>query len=78
MQIPTVKHWVEVGDSYGRVGGRTEGPERDGNSIGRPTDSTKLTPWELSETESPIKKSIHVLDGGPLAQMLPSSMIMKQ
>lgn len=31
MQIPTVKHWMEVGDSYGQVRRRNEGPEGDGN-----------------------------------------------
>ena len=51
MQIPTAEQWVEPGDSYGRTGGRIMGPEGDRNSTGRPTKSTNLDPWELSETE---------------------------
>jgi hypothetical protein len=31
-------------------------PERDRNSIGRPTQSTNLDPWGLSETEPSTKK----------------------
>jgi hypothetical protein len=47
---------MEVRDSYGRVGGRIEGPEGDRNSTGRPTKSTHLDPWELSDTEPPTKE----------------------
>jgi hypothetical protein len=36
---------IELGDFYGRVGGRTEGPRGDKNSTGRPTESTNLDPW---------------------------------
>ena len=49
MQIPTAKHWVEVGYTYGRVGVKIEGSKRETNSIERPTELTKLDPWELSE-----------------------------
>jgi hypothetical protein len=42
MQILTSKHWMEVRDSYERVGGRIEAPEWDGNLTGRPTESTNL------------------------------------
>jgi hypothetical protein len=38
MQIPTAKHWTEFRDTYGRVAGRIEGPEGDGNPIGRTTE----------------------------------------
>jgi hypothetical protein len=31
MQISTAKPWMEFRDSYGRVGGRIEGPKRDRN-----------------------------------------------
>jgi hypothetical protein len=55
MQILTVNHWIEVGDPYGRVRGRIEGAEADGNPIGRPTVSTNLEHWELSETKPPTK-----------------------
>lgn len=33
---------MELEDSYGRDGGRIEGPEEDRNSIGRPTEPTNL------------------------------------
>ena len=46
---------MELGDSFGRVEERIEDPERYGNPIGRPTESTNLDPWELSEMEPPIK-----------------------
>jgi hypothetical protein len=35
---------MEFGDTYGRVGGRIEGPEEDGNPTGRTTESTNLDP----------------------------------
>jgi hypothetical protein len=56
MQISTAKHWTEVGDPCGRVRGRIEGTEGDGNPIGRPTVSTNLDPWELPETKPPTKE----------------------
>ena len=56
MQILIAKHWTEVRDPYGRVRGRIEGAEGDGNPIGRPTVSTNLDPWELPETEPPTKE----------------------
>jgi hypothetical protein len=37
MQIFTANHFTEVGDPFGRVMGRIEGPEGNGNPIGRPT-----------------------------------------
>jgi hypothetical protein len=36
---------MELGDYYGRIGGRIEGLETDSNSTGRPTESTNLDPW---------------------------------
>ena len=47
---------MDLGDSYGRVGGRIEGPEGDRNFTGRPTKSINLVFWQLSETETPIKR----------------------
>ena len=44
MQIPTVKHWIEVGNLYRRVRRIIEGLEGDGSPTGRPTVSTKLDP----------------------------------
>jgi hypothetical protein len=55
MQISIPKHWEELGDSYERVGRRVKSPEGDRNSTGRPTESTILDPWVLSETEPPAK-----------------------
>jgi hypothetical protein len=56
MQTPTAKHWMEVEDSHGRTGGQIEGTEWGGNFTGRPTVSTNLDPWELSETEPSTKE----------------------
>jgi hypothetical protein len=56
MQILTGKPWTKVRDHCGRVRGRIEGAEGDGNPIGSTTVSTNLDPWELPETESPTKK----------------------
>jgi len=52
-----------VRDPYGRVRGKTEGAEGVGKPIGRPTNlvSTNLDLWELAETKSPTKKTIHRL-----------------
>ena len=47
---------MQVRDTYGRVGGRIEAHKVNGNPIGRPTESTNLDPWELSESESPTKE----------------------
>ena len=55
MQILTANHWTEVKGPYGRVRGRIEGEEGDGNPIGRPTLSTNLDPQELPETKPPIR-----------------------
>ena len=57
MQILTAKHWIEVGDLYGRVRGRIEGIEGDGNLTGEPTVlSTNLKLWELPEIGPPTKE----------------------
>ena len=52
---------IELGDFYGRVGGRTEGPRGDKNSTGRPTESTNLDPWG-SQRLNHQPKNIHELD----------------
>ena len=49
---------MELGNSYGRIEERTVGPERDRNSTGRPTESTNLDPWRLSETEPTTKEHV--------------------
>jgi hypothetical protein len=51
MQISTAKHWTKVMDSYGRLGGRIEIPEENGNPTGEPTESTNPDLLEISETE---------------------------
>ena len=56
MQILTANHRTEMGDPYGRVRGRIEETEGDGNPIGRPTVSTNLDCWELPETEPPTRQ----------------------
>jgi hypothetical protein len=59
---------MELGDSYGRIGGRIVGPEGDRNSTGRPTESTNLDTLGFSEYEPPNKEHIW-LDLGLLAHM---------
>ena len=46
---------TEVREPYGRVRGRTEGAEGDGNPIGRIV-STNPDSWELQETKPPTKE----------------------
>ena len=36
---------MELGDAYGRTGGRIVGPKKDRNATGRPIESTILYPW---------------------------------
>ncbi|XP_021035460.1 uncharacterized protein LOC110307580 [Mus caroli] len=48
----THSQWTELGDSYGRVGGRIAGTEGDKNSIGRPIESANLDPWGLQRLPS--------------------------
>jgi hypothetical protein len=38
---------MELGESYGRVGGRIGGSGGVRNSTGRPTESTNQGPWGL-------------------------------
>jgi hypothetical protein len=47
---------MELGESYGRVGGRIKKSKEDRASLGRRTESTNLNPWGLSETEPPTKE----------------------
>ena len=59
---------MELGDSYGRIGGRLEGSEGLRNSTGRPTELTNLDLWgSLSVNHQP--KNIHSLDLGLPAHM---------
>ena len=59
--MPQPRDWTELRESYRRVGRRIEGPKRDGNSTGRPTESTNLDRWGLAEIEPPSK--MHTLAG---------------
>jgi hypothetical protein len=59
---------MKVREPYGRVGGRIVGPEGDRNTTGRPTESTNLDPWELSEIE-PTSKEHTWAEPRPLAYM---------
>jgi hypothetical protein len=56
MQRLTAKHWMELGNSYRRIGERIGGPEEDSNSTGRSTESTSLDCWGLSETAPTTKE----------------------
>ena len=56
MQILTARLWTELGDRYGRVRGRIEGAEGDGNPIGRPTVSSNLDPWSSQRNKLPTKE----------------------
>jgi hypothetical protein len=60
MQILTANHWTEFRDTYGRVRGRNERADEDGNPIGRPTTSTHPDPIKLPETEPPTKEHTQV------------------
>jgi hypothetical protein len=44
MQIFIPNHWTEGRESYREIRGRTERPEEEGNSIGRPLVSTNSDP----------------------------------
>jgi hypothetical protein len=55
MQTLRANHWIDVGDPCGRVMGRTEGAEGDGNLMGSPKASINLDHWELPETEPATK-----------------------
>ena len=60
---------MELGDSYGKVGGRIEEPSGDKNSIGGPTKSTTLNPWG-SQSLNHQPKSIQEMNLGILTHML--------
>ena len=56
MQLFRANQWIEVGNQYGEVKGRTEGAEEDCNPIGRTTESTNLDPSELPGTKPKTKE----------------------
>ena len=57
------EQWIELRDSYGRIGGKTVSPEGDRSATGRPIESTNLDPWD-SQSLNHQQKSIHGLDLG--------------
>jgi hypothetical protein len=64
MQKLTAKHSTEAGNHYGRVKGRIQRIERNGDPVGKPTVSTNLDPgssWRLNHQP----KNIHRLVKGP-------------
>jgi hypothetical protein len=55
MQRPTTKHQSELRESCGRVGDKTE-RAKGVKDTRRPTESTNLGSWGLTETEPPTKE----------------------
>jgi hypothetical protein len=45
LQTATAKQWMELGNFYGRIGGRISAPKGDRKSTGKQTESTNLAPW---------------------------------
>ena len=68
IQTPTAKHSMELGNSYGTIGGRIVDTEGDRNSTGRTTQSTKLYPLD-SQRLNHQPKNIFGLDLGFQAYM---------
>jgi hypothetical protein len=67
MQTPTVKQWMELRDSYGKIGGRFTGPK--GIELPRrPIESTNLNPC-ASQRLNHQQKNIQRLDLGLLTHM---------
>jgi hypothetical protein len=54
------KHWTQLRESYGRVGGRIKGPGGDRDFTGRPIGSTNLDAWGLPKIEPSTKKHTFV------------------
>jgi hypothetical protein len=55
-QRPTAKCQTELRESFGRVGDRTERAGGVKDTTRKPTESTKLSPWGLTETEPPTRE----------------------
>ena len=47
---------IRLGESYGRGGGRIKGDREVKDTTRKPTESTNLGPWGLTETEPPTRK----------------------
>lgn len=63
-QISTAKHCMDPKDTYGRLGGRTEGPKWEGNATRKQQSQVTWTPG-ISQTLSHQPKNIQGLEGGP-------------
>lgn len=68
MQTPTANQWMELGNSYGRIEGRSTGPKGDRNSTGRPTESPNLDAWG-SQRLNHQPRNMYQLDLGLPADM---------
>jgi hypothetical protein len=68
MQTPTTKQWMKLGESGGRIGGKSCAPKEDQNSTERPTESTNLDPWD-SQRLTHQQKTIYRLNLGFTAHM---------
>jgi len=68
MQIPTAKEWMELCESYGRIGGKILSLKGGRNSKGRPIESKILYSCG-SQTAKHQPKSIHTHDQGLEAHM---------
>jgi hypothetical protein len=64
MQRPTAKQQEELKESCGSVSGSTVGAKEVKDSTRRPTESTNLDHWVLTEIEPPTKE--HGLDLDPI------------
>jgi hypothetical protein len=68
IQTPTAKQWMELEDSYERIGGRIIGSKGNRSSTGRPTESTNLDLWGFQSLNHQ-PKNMHGLDLGLLPHM---------
>jgi hypothetical protein len=55
MQILITNLWTEVGDPCGKIRGRIEGAEGEGDPIRRPAVSTNPDLWHIPEFELPTR-----------------------
>jgi hypothetical protein len=56
IQRPTAKYQAELGESYGRVGDRSEQTRGVKDTIIRPTETTNLGAWGLTEPGPPTRE----------------------
>jgi hypothetical protein len=68
MQIFTPNQWAEAADPCGWIGKKLKEAEEEGNPIGELAVSTKLDPWDLSDTE-PWTRKLTLADMKPPIQI---------